>query len=301
MRKCKIFLFAVLFLYTAGLKDAPGQQLPLYTQFMFNSYVFNPAVAGTNNYFQARLNSRFQWAGMADAPRTTSLSVYGPHATKDMGFGGYVYNDVTGPTSRSGLYGTYAYNMLVNNMMRLSMGLSAGMIQNRVDGTRISLLDPSDPALMNAVSSDLSPDATVGLYLYSSLFHVGIAAHQLFGNSIDLFDDDTGLNKLKTHFYLTGSYRHLINHDFSVEPAVIIRGTQPLPVQAEFSLKAYYQNFIWLGCTLRTQDALSFLVGYTHQNRFHFGYSYDMSFSPIRHYNSGSHEIFLGMRFNSLK
>jgi type IX secretion system PorP/SprF family membrane protein len=301
MEKRKIFLCILVILIPLGLYETKGQQLPLYTQFMFNSYIFNPALAGTNNYYQIRMNNRFQWAGMTDAPQTNSLSMYGPHGTRDMGFGGYIYNDVTGPLSRNGLYGSYAYNLPLNNEIRLSMGLSAGVIQNRVDGTRISLLDPSDPLPVNAVTSDFSPDATLGLYLYAQNFHVGFSAHQLFGNTLSLFDYDTGLNRLKTHFYLTGGYRHYLNFDYSIEPSVIIRGSMPAPPQVELSIKAYYQNFIWLGLSVRSQDAISFLVGYTHENRFHFGYSYDMSFSPIRHHNSGSHEIFLGMRFNPLK
>lgn len=278
-----------------------AQQLPIYTQFMFNSYVFNPAVAGTHNYYQVKLNNRFQWVGMNDAPQTNSLSVYGPHKSKDMGFGGYIYNDVTGPTSRNGLYGSYAYNFSFNEMMRMSLGLSAGVIQNRVDGTRITLFDPSDPMLLDAVSSDFSPDATLGLYLYAPTFHVGFSAHQLFGNAIKLFEDDTGLNKLKTHFYLTGGYYYFINFDFAIEPSIIVRGSMPAPVQVDFCLKGHYKNILWLGFAFRSQDAASFLVGYNHDNRFRFGYSYDMSFSPINHHNSGSHEIFLGMRFSPIK
>ena len=291
----------IMFILSVAHKKGHAQQLPIYTQFMFNSYVFNPAVAGTHNYYQVRLNSRFQWVGMTDAPQTNSLSVYGPHGTKDMGFGGYVYNDATGPTSRNGLYGSYAYNFIVNDMMRLSMGLAAGMIQNRVDGTRITLLDPSDPTFLNTVASDFSPDATVGLYLYAPTFHVGFSAHQLFGNTLNLFEEDTGLNKLKTHFYLTGGYRYFVNFDFAIEPSIIVRGSMPTPVQVDFCLKAHYRNILWLGFAYRSQDAASFLVGYTHDERFHFGYSYDMSFSPISHHNSGSHEIFLGMRFNPIK
>jgi type IX secretion system PorP/SprF family membrane protein len=289
------------FLISASMQEIKGQQLPLYTQFMFNSYIFNPAVAGTNNYYQVRLNGRFQWAGMTDPPQTSSLSFYGPHRSKNMGFGGYIYSDVTGPSTRNGLYGSYAYNLQVDNQIRLSMGLSAGAIQNRVDGTRITLLDPGDPVPVNAVSSDFSPDATLGVYLYAPSFHIGFSAHQLFGNTLELYDNDIGLNKLKTHFYLTGGYRYQLNFVYSLEPSVMVRGSIPTPVQTEFSLKAYYHNMLWLGVSVRTQDALSFLVGYTHENRFHFGYSYDMSFSPIRHHNSGSHEIFLGMRFNPVK
>jgi type IX secretion system PorP/SprF family membrane protein len=295
-----IFIMMLVLLMSAkGVSFA--QQIPSYTQFMFNTYVFNPAIAGTHNYYQVRLNNRFQWTGITDAPQTNSLSVYGPHGSKDMGFGGYIYNDATGPTNRNGIYGSYAYNLRVNNLMRLSMGLSAGMLQNRLDGTRIGLIDTSDPAMLGTVTSDFSPDATLGLYLYSHSFHVGFSAHQLFGNTLNFFDESTGLNKLKTHFYLTGGYKYFLSMDYALESSVIVRGSMPTPVQVDLNIKAHFREFVWLGLSVRSQDAVSVLVGYTHENRFNFGYSYDMSFSPIRHHNSGSHEIFLGMRFNPVK
>lgn len=301
LRKASFLLLGGCMLFLAATIKLSAQQLPVFTQFMFNTYVFNPAVAGTHNYYQVRLNNRFQWAGITDAPQTNSLSVYGPHANRDMGFGGYVFNDATGPTSRNGLYGSYAYNLAVSSMMRLSMGVSAGLLQNRVDGTKITLLDPSDPALLDAVSSAFSPDATLGLYLYSPSFHIGFSAHQLFGNKLNLFEEGTGLNRLKAHFYLTGGYKYFVNFDFALEPSVIVRGSMPTPLQVDFNLKGWYQDLVWLGVSVRSQDAVSFLLGYTHENKFNFGYSYDMSFSSIRKHNSGSHEIFVGMRFNPVK
>jgi len=73
-----------------GISELFGQQLPQFTQYMFNDYMINPAVAGTHNYYQIRMNNRYQWVGVPDAPLTNTLSVYGPHGSKDMGFGGYL-------------------------------------------------------------------------------------------------------------------------------------------------------------------------------------------------------------------
>lgn len=202
-----------------------GQQIPHFTQFMFNSFAINPAIAGTHNFYQIRFNGRFQWAGITDAPQTNSLSVYGPHATRDMGFGGHLYTDVTGPSSRTGLYGSYAYNIIINDLMRLSMGLSFGIIQNKIDGTKINMLDPNDPALLNSSANVFVPDASFGLFLYSSDFHVGFSAGQLFNNKMNFFDNEIGINRLKTHFYLSAGYKYRINHDIAIEPSVLIKGT----------------------------------------------------------------------------
>ena len=279
----------------------PAQQLSIYSQFMFNNYVLNPAVAGTKDYYQIRANSRFQWAGILDAPQTVSFSVFGPHATKNMGFGGHIINDVTGPTSRTGLYGTYAYNVEVRNDIRFSMGLSLGLLQNKVDGTKITLFDPDDQALQKRVYSSIVPDASVGLYLYGDHWYAGASAFQLFANSLKMYNVRNGLNRLKVHFYLMGGYIFENSDNFSIEPAILIKKTAPVPLLVDFNTRFTYLKKIWLGASYRTSDAVALMVGYIHNEKYYFGYSYDIGINDIKKYNSGSHEIMLGVRFNEIK
>jgi len=268
---------------------------------MFNDFVLNPAIAGTKPYYEIRSASRFQWAGVIDAPQTMSLSMYGPHSTKDMGFGGYLYNDITGPTSRTGIYGSYAYNIEIKTGIRLSMGLSGGILQNKVDGTKITLNEPNDQALKEAVYSNYSPDASVGLYAHGDNWFAGFSAFQLFANSLKYYDVKTGLNKLKTHYYLMGGYRYEINNDFQVEGSTMIKNVIPVPFQIEMNVKGTYQEKFWLGLSYRSSDAMSVLVGYIHMEKYYFGYAYDIGLSDFRKYNSGSHEIMIGVRFNKIK
>ena len=199
-----------------------AQQTPLYTQYMFNQVLYNPAVVGVDPFFQIRSNHRFQWVGMADPPLTNALSFFGPHPTMPMGYGCYIYNDVTGPTSRTSITGVYAYNIELPSNMRLSMGLALGFMQYKVDGTQITLKDPSDLALQNTVYSSYVPDANLGVYLYHDDFYVGFSTAQLINTKLKLYDTGTGLNKLKTHFFLTGGYRYAINQDFMLEPSAML-------------------------------------------------------------------------------
>jgi len=280
-----------------------AQQMPLYTQYVFNNFVFNPAVAGTHNYYQIRSNTRVQWVGIPDHPITNFLSVYGPSKSQDMGYGGYLYNDVTGPTSRIGFNGSYAYNISVAEDIRLSMGISAGLQQYKVDGSYIQLMDEDRDPLKSAVYSSWVPDASIGLYLYSFNYHVGFSTAQLLNNKMRLLDGDStsGVSRLKSHFYLTGGYRYIINRDYAVEPTLVIKKVAPAPFQFDITAKVFYQNLFFGGLSLRTQDAISLLLGYIHEKQYYFGYSYDFSFTPIRKYTSGSHEITIGYRFNDIK
>lgn len=298
MRKLTCIL---LFTAIASSGSLWGQQLPQFTQYMFNDFVINPAIAGTNNYYQIRTNHRFQWVGLTDPPLTNSIAFYGPSENRDMGYGGYIYNDVTGPTSRTGLTGSYAYNIAVSDMMRLSMGISLSMIQYRVDGTQLNPKDADDPSILNMVSTSYMPDAGLGAYLYADEFYLGISVAQLLNNKVKIFDNKDGLNRLKTHFNLTGGYRYEINKDWALEPSIMFKGTAPKEISFDITAKVNWQKMVWAAVSYRYTDAIAILIGYSFEETFIFGYAYDIGINSIRKYNSGTHELMIGYRFNDIK
>ena len=52
-----------------------AQQLPLYSQYLYNKFLINPAVAGSDGYTSINLTAREQWVGISRAPQTYSLSI----------------------------------------------------------------------------------------------------------------------------------------------------------------------------------------------------------------------------------
>ena len=127
MKKISFLLLA--FIFSGSLHS---QQLPQLTQFMDNGYVLNPAFAGMDDYYQVRTTIRNQWTGITDAPSTTILSIYGKQEDK-VGLGGLIFNDQYGHTSRAGGALSYAYHLSLNEKTKLSLALSAGFTQFKID------------------------------------------------------------------------------------------------------------------------------------------------------------------------
>jgi len=283
-----------------------AQQIPQFTQYMFNNYISNPAVAGTYNYYQIKLNQRYQWVGMNDAPQTTSISLFGPLSKKDMGWGSYIYMDITGPTSKMGIMGSYSYNMPINDEYRVSGGLSFGLMQYKLDGSKLTLGDntnyyQTDPAILKTVQSAFTPDASIGFYLYATLYQVGLSAHQLFGQKLKLNNSVIGTNRLKQHIMLSGSMRIDLDRYYVVEPCLLLKYMFNSPFQFELSGKVTYKSQMWGGLSWRFKDAISILIGYNYKKRYLIGYSYDYSYTGIRKYQSGTHEVILGVLFDKIK
>ena len=282
---------------------AVGQQMYQLSQFMLDSYVINPALVGTYNFYQVRTHHRFQWVGIEDAPMTNAIAVYGPHSQLSMGYGGMFYNDITGPTSRTGLLGSFGYNIPLTSEIRISGGISLGFMVFRIDASKFDLGDNSnnlnDPALLGYQSrTAFTPAASVGLYLYSSFFYVGASASQLFGQRLQFYSKPVKVNQLRQTFYLHGGYLLYLTDDFELEPALVLKLSWPSPFQFDLNAKVTYKNRVWGGISYRLRDAVSFLVGYKHNGKILFGYSFDLSHTSFLRFSGGSHELMIGYQFD---
>jgi len=73
------------------------------------------------------------------------LSIYSDYLT-DNGIGAIVYNDKNGFSSQTGGYATYAHHLMFSrseaDLNQLSLGLSAGFIQYRLDQSSFATNDP---------------------------------------------------------------------------------------------------------------------------------------------------------------
>ena len=275
-----------------------AQQLPQYSQYMLNDFVLNPAIAGRSDYWEAKSNNRYQWVGIPDAPRTYMLSMQGPFKNLKMGIGGNIYTDIVGPTRRTGIDLSYAYHIKISKNYKLSLGISGGIVQYAVDGSKITTHDPGDPVLSANYQSTIVPDIGAGIYFYSKKLSVSLGFPQIYQANLKFFvDQATNQSKLAQHFYGLVSYKFSLGQDFILEPCVLVKYVAPVPVQLDAGAKLTYKNAVWIGANYRTGDAVSALMGYMFKNWLMFGYSYDYSITPIRKYNSGTHEIMLGLRF----
>ena len=295
MKKIFIIVFVISFV------TAHAQQLPQYSNYMINDYVLNPAVAGSNNFFEAKSNNRYQWVGITDAPRTYILSVNGPTKNFNMGLGGLLFTDIVGPTRRIGLYLSYAYHIKLSQKVKVSLGLSGGILQYTVDGSKITLHDPDDHTLGQGVQSVFIADFGAGIYAYSTdhKWYIGASVPQMTQNRIHFYDYTTSsLSKLATHFYVTGGYKFKLSDDFKLEPSTCVKFVEPAPVQFDLGLRLIYKDKFWFGGAFRYLDAVSAMVGFTMQENITFAYSYDITTTNIKKYSTGTHEVMIGIKFH---
>lgn len=167
------FAFILLAVFSA----ANSQQLPLYSQYMMNSFLLNPAVAGNDGLTSFNLTAREQWLGFENAPRTVAISGQSRllrsspisrgrnvrnrptlmSRSGNVGVGGYIFNDRNGIIDRTGIQGTYAYHIWMDQN-QLSFGVSATGYQLKLDDRNAVLHNNDDPLLNNSNGALFVPD-----------------------------------------------------------------------------------------------------------------------------------------------
>ena len=289
--------FIIILVCFSALTKA--QQLPMYSQYITNDFVLNPAIAGSKPYFPLQINSRTQWSGLGKiAPKTNTLSYHMPLAYESIGVGAIVMQDETGPYSQIGLTLSFAYHMQLDedDVTRLSLGLSGLITQHNLKQDDLIFHNP-DPEFQGSYSK-MVPDASFGAYLYSKNFSLSVSAHQLFESTFkksvqDIFGDNSQVR----HYFAHASYRIDIHSDLAIEPSLLVKSTEVSPTQFDLNARAIIDNNYWAGLSLRSSQSLVILAG-LHMRSLFLSYSYDYGISSLSSIASGSHEISLGFNIN---
>lgn len=282
-----------------------AQQLPQFTSYQLSPFLYNPAFAGVDGTTQLNAVIRNQWSGVREAPQTDVISGYGLLRNEKMGLGATAFKDVAGADSRRGITLSYAYHLRVKNDMSLSLGLSAGFLQYRLDHTIINPYDDGDPVFNSPVLSSVVPTATFGAYLYADNFYASVALPQLLSSTFTVKDEynDNSLIEggLTNHIFVGGGYIKDINDAFTIEPSLLLMLSSPAPASVELMTKLTYKDLLWTALSYRFNDAACMYIGVDIDERFYVAYAHDFVTSELSTVTTGTNEFKLGFRFNKAK
>ncbi len=312
-----------------------GQQLPHYTQYVLNTFILNPAVAGIENYTDIKFSHRHQWVGIDGAPVTTYFTINAPLHKSDYdrqtalgfhsdnenprgsaywqeyekadphaGIGFTMLNDRTGPLNRFAAYGTYAYHLGIAPRTSIAAGISAGVKNTSLKAGDLKFADPGDLAVSGGgFLNKVKPEMNLGVWLYSANYFVGLSAQNIIGNELSYAKavavDTIKRGKLVPHLFLTTGYRYFLGDDVSFLPSILFKYIASTPFSFDVNAKVQYRDIVWTGLSFRYQDSWSAMVGININNAVNFGYAYDITTSKLNTVSHGSHEIVIGFLLNN--
>ena len=286
---------------TIGSLTIYAQQAPMYTHYMNNTLMVNPAYAGSRDALTMTLLHRSQWVGIKGAPMTQTLTMHTPIANDHIGLGLSVCNDKIGPTNNTSLFVDFAYIMKLTAKSKLALGLSAGVNIFQAHLNTLQLDDQNDPVFQNNIKNRTTANFGFGAYYYREHFYAGVSVPTLLQNNYSatkLPDGTIFLGKEKRHyFFITGALFNL-SPNLALKPTALVKVTEAAPVELDLTASFVIMNKFLIGAMFRSGDAFGALVGLDITDQLHIGYSFDWSYGiKTSKYNYGSHEILLRYDF----
>ncbi len=287
----KIFIIALILF--AGV-NMYAQQLPQFTQYMYNTISINPAYAGNRDAISVVGLHRSQWSGLEGAPKTQTLSIHSPLRNEKIGLGLSVINDKAGYENYTYAYGDFSYTINVNALTTLSFGLKAGMSYYNLDEEL--LVDvPDDPFFNGDTFNRWTPNFGAGLFLSAQDWYIGFSAPKLLNNDNNKQSEYVALEQV--HYYLTGGYVFDLNETLKLRPTTLLKATKGAPLSVDISSTLIYDEKVYFGANYRFDDAVGAFVDFQIVPSFRLGYAYEYSVSDLQPYTSGTHEILLIYEF----
>lgn len=286
-----VFILILLF----ALSETKAQHYPWFTQYRSNMNMFNPGFCGTKRFLDFRLFYRNQWTGYKGAPKTYAASLNMRYGDGKIGTGGYFFNDEIGPFKTTHASLTFAYHLRFDDV-ELSFGLQGNYMQQTFNGTKVTLHNQVDRSISLFESSKTTAiDGSFGLVLLNDRFYFAVGGNNLLGKEMPYYyaSTPTSIGKFKNEasYSIGAGYNYSDNPNYTFENSVMALYTSGVPIYIDYTLRLHINKVLLTGVSVRLKDAVALHLGFNIKNQFQVAYSYDIVTSPLRKYESGSHEI----------
>ena len=278
----------------AGSSVTYAQDIPLFSQKLTNSFVFNPALAG-NTFGSITYSYKKNYAKVNGSPENHFLSLHAPIANHRFGIGANIYQEDVTFLRNTYASAAFAYHLRFDKFTVLSFGIAGEYNSIGVNGTTNSSVIEDDDYknLVNGKIHDY--DFSFGVHFQNRFLKIGAAANRM-ANSWLRGD------KAVLSYYYSGFAQGLIplrGGEDLLEPYVAYRKLSETNNTLDVGLFYTYNNLITLGVSERSGKVFSGTLALHISKYLTFGYSREMILGNVGGFVGAANEITVRYDFNN--
>lgn len=277
-------IFTVLLLIICLIGYA--QQDPLYSQYLNNPILLNPAYTGSNQQWQTTAGYRTQWSGFDGNPTTLNFSSHLSMVDNKVGVGLIAIQDKIGEVKNTEFSLNYSYRLEVTNEKYLYFGLSTGIVRYNSDPGLLNLQQQDDPAF--AFTNNFQFNTGAGLMFKTEQYMIGLSVPKLIPSSIT--EGGQSVEIYNQHYYLFGVFTHNFNERVMFKPAILLKGTSGAPLSIDVNVNIVFDQSYTLGLLTRNLNTFG-LLAQAKMKQYRFGYVFEMPTDKSVGQRFYSHEI----------
>lgn len=289
----KIYILALIALIATLPKWILAQQLPLYSQYMFNTLEINPAYAGFKQSMQFTSVFRKQFNGIKDAPQTAMISGDMPIGDTKLGVGLKIVDDRIFVIQNFGAQLSMSYR-IEGDKSNLAFGLQMGALNNKTDFSKLNITNAGDPVFSQNLNA-LTANFGTGVFFNTDKFYAGLSSPNLVRahlRKIDVALSEYAV-KQSLHVYLNAGYLITLNDNFVLKPSFLLRGVKGIPLNYDINANLFFRDIVSAGVSYRNDIAMVGLLDFKLVPNLRLGYAYDYNLGRLTNFSRASHEIIL--------
>ena len=248
-------IFSFIFVFTFNTK---AQQEPVYSQYMFNPTIINPAYCGIYDMVSATTLYRRQYLGLSSGePNTFAFNAHTSLPINKMGAGITFVKDEIGINKTNKLEVIYSYRLDLGNN-KLSFGMTAGFNQFISDPNgKLEANKIDDPFYISSRVSSTKPAFGIGAMYLSEKYFVGISVPSLKTQTID--EGENAYKSVKRHYFATAGYVIESSSSLKIKPSFLIRYVEGTPVSFDLNASVLLYQNLWTGLSFRKLNTLALM------------------------------------------
>jgi type IX secretion system PorP/SprF family membrane protein len=311
-RRISKFRLLFLFYFFSAFTSVPGQAIPdstgislgypVYSQYLQNGLLINPAYAGSRGSLSAFLSYRMQWMGIANAPVFQSLSINAPMKNEKVGLGLMAQFMKFGVTKSQSIYASYSYQIKLKSG-KLAFGIKGGFDRSNTDYTGILTSTQDDPVFTTDEKPYFLPNVGAGIYYYGEKYFAGLSIPSFLNYKKNISTGSVEAHHDINEYDLVFSGGGLITFSpvFKFKPSFLIDySLDKTKKVTQFDINGNFilGDLIWMGGSWRTSEQVVVGIIQLQLNpQLMFGFSYDYPVGRMNSYSHGSSEFILRYEF----
>ncbi len=275
-----------------------AQQDPIYAQYINNPFILNPAYAGLTNNLNLSVSFRNQWTGIEGSPKTLNANGHIALIENKMGAGIIVISDQIGTSTVNEVLGAYSYRISLAKDKILSFGLQAGFANYKIDNTKATPFDKTDPFFQGVVS-ETKPSFGFGVVLKGDNFFLGLSVPRMLKTTFETQGLQSSL--YTQHYYMMGSYLFFMSEKVRFKPSTLLKYVNNAPLSVDLNASFIFNEDYQVGLLTRNFNTYGAFLQLVIKDSFRLGYVYELPSGSTSGINFSTHEITLGYQINALR
>ena len=294
-----MFRYTIIFILFSLTTFA--QQEGLFTQYMFNPSILNPAYVVTKNSASIYVQQRNQWGNLEGSPNTSFFSYQHPSLFQNLGVGVNIVSDNIGPVTDFSSSVDFSSLIRISERWNTSLGIKLACNVLNVNFDLLNIYNPSDPFFSKNIRNLSSLNFGFGVFVYSEKTYIGFSSPSVVRQNH--FDDESIVFNAsdEQHFYLTAGHVVNLSNTVKLKPSTMLRYVDNLPIQMDVSVNTFLHDKIILGVSYRLKSSISAIAGFYVSDSMLIGYSHDSETNRLRDFTGNSSEFFVRWEFKTNK